>query len=305
MGNTTELTGRFAAIRARIRETLVEQALPSLSVAVARDGGILWEEGIGWADRERRVPATLHTMYALASITKPITATALMVLAERGLIDPARPANEYLGETKLRARVGDADGATVQRIANHTSGLPRHYQLFYEDEPYPRPQIEETIRRYGNLVTAPGERWRYSNLGYAVLGHIVSRVSSQGYADFVRREVFLPLGMLRSSVRVPRSCARTPQHSTDPMASPIPHTRRTPRAPRRRTRVSASSLASVCSTCEHAYRTRRPSSPTRPLRGCRSRRLTSAVRVGTASDGAPTTICTATGPSATRAIWAG
>ena len=203
MGNTTELRGRFAAVRARIRETLVEQALPSLAVAVARDGEVLWEEGFGWADRERRVPATPHTMYSLASITKPITATALMVLAERGVLDPARPANEYLGATKLRASVGDADGATVCRVANHTAGLPRHYQLFYEDEPYPRPPIEDTIRRYGNLVTAPGERWRYSNLGYAVLGHIVSLVSSQGYADFVRREVFLPLGMLRASVRVP------------------------------------------------------------------------------------------------------
>ena len=87
-------------------------------------------------------------------------------------------------------------------MANHTAGLPLHYQFFYEDEPYRRPAMDETIRRYGNLVTAPGERFQYSNLGYGLLDYVTERLSGKGYADFMRQEVFLPLGLTRASVGV-------------------------------------------------------------------------------------------------------
>jgi CubicO group peptidase (beta-lactamase class C family) len=214
----------FDPIRQMIRARLVEQGVPSLAVAVARDGKILWEEGFGWADRERRVPATEHTMYSLASISKPITATGLMVLAEQGKLDLDRPINEYLGSAGLTARVCDGavpdgatglsrdgasrrsapggDGATVRQVANHTSGLPLHYHFFPVDQEYAKPPMEETIRRYGNLVTAPGERYQYSNLGYGVLDHLIARLSGRSYAEFMRAEVFLPLGMARASVGI-------------------------------------------------------------------------------------------------------
>src|SRR5947207_3814652 len=99
MGSTQEASS-FGAIRDLIRARLVEQIIPSLAVAVARDGEIIWEEGFGWADRENRVPATEHTMYSLASISKPITATGLMVLKEQGKIELDQPINDYLGEAK-------------------------------------------------------------------------------------------------------------------------------------------------------------------------------------------------------------
>jgi hypothetical protein len=70
---------------------MVEHDVPSLAVAVAKDGEIIWEAGFGWADRERRIRATEHTMYSLASISKSITATGLMVLVERGLVDLDHP----------------------------------------------------------------------------------------------------------------------------------------------------------------------------------------------------------------------
>ncbi|WP_293848254.1 serine hydrolase domain-containing protein, partial [Steroidobacter sp.] len=99
---------RFEPIRSYIRETLKEESIPSVSVAVARNGKIIWEEGFGWSSLERQVPATEHTMYSLASISKPITATGLMTLVAAGKVDLDAPANDYLGASKLRARVGDA-----------------------------------------------------------------------------------------------------------------------------------------------------------------------------------------------------
>jgi len=193
---------RFGKIRAVIRDEKREHSIASVAVAVAQGSEILWEDAFGWADREARVPATPHTMYSLASISKPITTTGLMVLVERGLIDLDRPINDYLGDAKLTARVGDEADATVRRVANHSAGLPLHYQFFYEDEPFRRPSMDETIRRYGNLISAPGERSLYSNLGYGVLDYVIERVSGKPYADFMREEVFLPLGMTRSSIDI-------------------------------------------------------------------------------------------------------
>ncbi len=199
---TSHPDGTFDRLRELMRSQLIERALPSLAVAVARDGVILWEEGFGWADRANRIHATPHTLYSLASISKPITTTGLMILQERGLLDLDRPIDDYLGDAKLTARVGSAADATVRRVANHTAGLPLHYQFFYADQPHRPPPFAETIRRYANLITMPGERHQYSNLGYGLLDHVISRLSCQSYADFMRSAVFLPLGMTHTSVGI-------------------------------------------------------------------------------------------------------
>jgi CubicO group peptidase (beta-lactamase class C family) len=201
IGNHTA-DGQFDAVREFIRKQMNQHNVPSVAVAVARDGKIIWEEAFGWADRENRIAATPHTMYSLASISKPITATGLMILKERGRIDLDRPANDYLGEAKIKVRVGNPADATVRRVANHTAGLPLHYQFFYEDEPYRAPSRDETIRRYANCVTAPGEKYQYSNLGYGILDYVIERVSGKSYADFMRAEVFQPLGLTHMSVDI-------------------------------------------------------------------------------------------------------
>ena len=95
------VAAQFEEVRHRIEQILVADGLPSISVAVAKDGKIIWERGFGWADREKRIPATEHTMYSLASITKPITATGLMVLVEHSLVDMDQPVNRYLESTQL------------------------------------------------------------------------------------------------------------------------------------------------------------------------------------------------------------
>ncbi len=198
----TAQTDPFERVRQAIRAQMEQRNVPSVAVAVARDGRIIWEEGFGWADREGRIAATPHTSYSLASISKPVTATGLMILRQRGQLDLDRPINDYLGETKIRVRVGESKDLSVRRVANHSAGLPLHYQFFYADESMRTPSREETIRRYGQAITAPGERYQYSNLGYGVLDHLITRVSGRDFEEFMRNEVFLPLGMTRSLVAV-------------------------------------------------------------------------------------------------------
>jgi CubicO group peptidase (beta-lactamase class C family) len=212
----------FDSVREFIKRQLAERRLPSIAVAVARDGKIIWEEAFGWADTEKRIPATPHTMYSLDSISKPITATGLMILKERGRIELDRPINEYLGEAKVAVRVGNPAEATVRRVANHTAGLPLHYQFFYEDESFRAPSRDETIRRYGNCVTAPGERYQYSNLGYGILDHVITRVSGRSYADFMREEVFAPLGLTHTSVNIGPGLEKYQAFRYNTDGSPIP-----------------------------------------------------------------------------------
>ena len=214
----------FAPVRLYVEDALRDEGVPSLALAVSRHGRILWEEGFGWADREERIRATPHTPYSVASVTKPLTGAALMVLVERGAVDLDAPVNRYLGEPGLRAFAGGpetAAAATVRRVGNHTAGLPLHYHFFPEDGPEP-PPMEETLRRYGHLVTLPGERHRYSNLGYGVLDHLIARVSGRPYADFMRSEVFLPLGMRRSWIGRAHAPAPRPAARYGPEGARLP-----------------------------------------------------------------------------------
>lgn len=187
-------------IRVLIQREIARGTVPSLAVAVARRGEIVWEEAFGLADQERQIAATPHTPYSLASVSKPLTATGLMVLVERGIVELDRPINHYLGEVRLQARVGDPEGATVRQVADHTSGLPLHHHFFLPAEAGGRPPLERAILRHGNLLREPGDRFEYSNLGYGVLEYLIARVSGKSFARFMAEEVFLPLGLEHTRV---------------------------------------------------------------------------------------------------------
>jgi CubicO group peptidase (beta-lactamase class C family) len=191
----------FTKVRQFIQEQIVSTSVPSIAVAVARRGEIVWEEGFGWADRENRVPATEHTMYATASVTKLMTSTALMILQGRKRLDLDHPVNDYLGSARVSSPVWDPAAATVRRVATHTAGLAT-YNLWWSPDQGPRPSADEIIRRYGVLIWKPGEQFDYSNLGYGILGEVIERVSGRRYADFVRDEVFWPLGMNHTSAGI-------------------------------------------------------------------------------------------------------
>lgn len=191
----------FGPVRTYIQKTLAEKQLPSVSVAVAKDGRILWEESFGWADREKMIPASPETMYALASLTKPYTSTGVLELMEQHKVDLDEPINKYLGSARITAIGDNVSGATVRRVLCHTSGLPIHSNnLFGASDVVP--PMADTIRRYAVLVNPPGQYFDYSNLGYGVLGYMTSLVSQLDWKDYMRDRVFLPLGLLHTSVGI-------------------------------------------------------------------------------------------------------
>jgi CubicO group peptidase (beta-lactamase class C family) len=147
----------FAPVADTVRAVMRAHDLPSVALAVARHGEVVCEAAFGYADVANRIAATPRTMYSLASISKPFTATAIMQLVERRQLELDAPANRYLKLAQLRAFEGNADSATVRRLLTHTAGLPLHYQFFYAGGPR-LPTMPESIARHGIIVYPPGER---------------------------------------------------------------------------------------------------------------------------------------------------
>src|SRR6185295_18011018 len=121
----------FTAARSFIDEGIRSGRAPSVAVAVVKDDRVVWAEGFGLADVEARRAANSDSIYLMASVSKPITATGLMTLVDRGLMDLDKPANSYLPHSQIRAYRGSVDDITIRRLANHTSGLPTHWDFFY------------------------------------------------------------------------------------------------------------------------------------------------------------------------------
>jgi CubicO group peptidase (beta-lactamase class C family) len=215
------LPPQLDSVRALIRRA-VAGGLPSLAVAVAKDGRIIWEEGFGLADRERNIAAGPQTMYSLASISKPFTATAVMKLVEQGKLQLDRAVNDYLGGVRLTGLAGDASRVTVRQVMSHTAGLPLHWQFFYSNADYRRPAMDSTISRYGIVVYPPGTVYHYSNLGYGILDHLINRVSGQSYADYMREEIFRPLGLTHTSVDIGPGLEANVAQRYDASLRPIP-----------------------------------------------------------------------------------
>jgi CubicO group peptidase (beta-lactamase class C family) len=184
-----------APLRAYIREQMARAQIPAIVISVTQGRKIIWEEGFGLADRERSISATPQTPFYLASVTKAITGTAVLTLHDRGKIDLDRPVNEYLGEAKVHSPMWNPAEATIRRVATHTAGLTTYSRKCAVQNVECKVSLDIAIRRYGILFWPPGDHFDYSNLGYGILGEVVSRVSTKSYEQFLRDQVFRPLGM--------------------------------------------------------------------------------------------------------------
>jgi CubicO group peptidase (beta-lactamase class C family) len=184
----------FSAIRAQLRAHVGRNDVPGLAIAVSRGGEVLWDEGFGWADRERHVQATPTTPFYIASVTKSVTAAAVLHLAERGKLNLDDPVNKYLGAAKVHSPVWNSSGATIRRVMSQTSGLTT-FTRWCVNAADPNCDIDSEIERYGVLVWPPGEVFDYSNLSYGIMGEVVARVSAGSFESYLRRVIFQPLNM--------------------------------------------------------------------------------------------------------------
>lgn len=190
----------FRQLEEQINKEISNGTIPSISIAVAKDGKIIYEKSFGWADVESKVKATVFTSYQLASGSKPITATGLMVLNHKKIIDIDSSAEKYMLPLKFNTYEGKSSEVNVIDLLNHTSGLGTYFELSYTDENCNKNSFEMAFKNYGNLYHPSGLICEYSNLGYGLIDYIISKQSEKTFSQFMEQNVFIPLGMKNSFV---------------------------------------------------------------------------------------------------------
>jgi CubicO group peptidase (beta-lactamase class C family) len=184
---------QFHEIREVIAGRVNSGEAPSMAVAVVRGGRIVWEEAFGWADRERRVPATPETIYAIGSLSKSVTATGIMVLVDQGVIDLDDPVEKYLAPGTITIHQGDSADLTIRRVLQMRGGIPHGWATY--GDPFDPPTIVEHLRSSGIVVFPPGAMETYSNNAYGVLEAVIAGATGRDFGEFMRSEVFDPLRM--------------------------------------------------------------------------------------------------------------
>lgn len=191
---------RLAGIDRVVRNAIAAGGFPGAAVIVGRHGAIAWSRGYGTLGDRAGTPVDPdRTLWDLASITKVVsTATAAMVLVDRGKLDLDAPVARWIPEfaTGAKARV------TVRHLLQHRSGLPAGRAL-----PHGAPAAARRAVLRTALVAAPGERYTYSDLGPIVLGVVVEHVTGEPLDRFVRRTVHARLGMQATTYRPSRVLA--------------------------------------------------------------------------------------------------
>jgi len=187
------LGGENARLACRLNACLDGHAKRGFSgaVLVAKDGRILVNCGYGMANYEHDVPNTPKTKFRIASITKPITAVAIMQLQEQGTLRVDDLLSKYLPDYP------NADRITIHHLLTHTSGMPDHLAGFDYAVRARAVSTDELIGLSKDKVlrSEPGQTYAYSNAGYALLTRIIEIASGQSYEAFLQEHIFRPAGM--------------------------------------------------------------------------------------------------------------
>jgi len=174
-------------------------SVPGMGAAVVLDGEPVWSAGFGMADLEDSAPATSSTLFRLGSLSKPITATALLQLWEHGKLDLDAPVQKYCPAFPQKEWP-----ITSRELLGHLGGI-RHYNRdgkgdIPEDSARHFASMEESLQIFAAdpLVAKPGTKFNYSTYGYTLLGCVLEGAASQKYMDFVRENIFKPASMVQT-----------------------------------------------------------------------------------------------------------
>jgi len=174
-----------------VKEQMETDRMTGLWVAFMKDD-FVWAKGYGFADLENQVPTTEKSAYRLASVTKPMTATAIMQLVEKGKIDLDAEVQIYVPYFPRKPWP-----ITVRQLLGHLGGISHYKNYDLEGHIKEHKSTREAIGIFENfdLVAEPGTRYNYSSYGYNLLGAVIEGASGQSFGDYMRENIWAPLGM--------------------------------------------------------------------------------------------------------------
>ena len=172
-----------------IKREMQTQNIPSLVLAVVKDGKVIKAEGYGLANIKLKMPANADTIYKIASVSKQFIATGIMLLVQEGKIRVDDPVSRYLEGTPDTWK-----GITIRHLLTHTSGLVREPPGY---DPHKIRTDAEVIKSAYPvpLQFPPGDKYQYSNVGYFALAEIIRKSSGQPWSEYLQEKVFSPSGM--------------------------------------------------------------------------------------------------------------
>jgi N-acyl-D-amino-acid deacylase len=189
---------------AAMNQFMAERKIPGGSLAVVKDRRLVFARGYGWADRDKQEPVKPESLFRIASISKSITAVAIMKLVETGKLELDAPVTKWIDSKPVIRKGEQADPRiaqiTIRHCLHHTGGWDRDKSgdpMFRSTETaravgMPEPARQEAIIRYmlgKPLDFAPGQRYAYSNFGYCLLGRVIEKISGLSYEKFVQQQV--------------------------------------------------------------------------------------------------------------------
>lgn len=201
-----------------IEEVMGESHLPGLSACMVRDSDILWSKGYGWADIENKIPMTADIVQNIGSVSKTVTATALLQLWEKGRFELGDDVNDYLPFKVRNPRFPDIK-ITFRQLLTHRSSIkdgPAYGESYASGDPaislelwcreyftpggkYYDRQENFHIWKPGETGEIPSEPRAYTNVGFGLLGYLVERISHESFGEYTKKHIFIPLDMKETS----------------------------------------------------------------------------------------------------------
>jgi CubicO group peptidase (beta-lactamase class C family) len=196
-----EKVNNMAELEAYMNKVVEYGAPPSLSLAVAKDGAVVYSKAVGLADGPNKVAATPETVFHWMSLSKIVTSIAIVQLHERGSLNIQDEVSTHLPFFKVQYPSDGSETVTIRHLLNHSSGLPDlqgQFDMFHmegESTPAQSALVKKALADDSKLKFEPGSRGSYINTGSLVLSVIVETVSDQSFSDYVVEHIFRPLGM--------------------------------------------------------------------------------------------------------------
>ncbi|MEM1001643.1 MAG: serine hydrolase domain-containing protein [Bacteroidota bacterium] len=188
----TATSQNLTDLNSSIDSIISNHNMASLMVGVLKEDEVIFQKSYGYADIENKILADKNTSYLLASLSKPITAAAILNLHQDGLLNLDDPITKYVSLKKVNGSFKDP---TIRQVMNHTSGLGTYFDIYYKDENIAPVNFEEAWAQFGILFHEPGKVNEYSNLGYGLLDYIISKVTAKSFLEYLNTNIFEKMQM--------------------------------------------------------------------------------------------------------------
>ncbi|MES1161169.1 MAG: serine hydrolase domain-containing protein, partial [Bacteroidota bacterium] len=191
-----KVAAAFPAVEKIYRDYARKNHFPGLAFGIVVDGQLVYSGSVGYTDLSQHQPVNSRSLFRIASMTKSFTALAILKLRDEGRLSLEDPVYRYIPEIqKMPALTADAPAITIRHLLSHSAGFP-------EDNPWGDRQLADSdddliqlIEKGISFSNVPGINYEYSNLGFALLGKIITKVSGKPYQQYITENILTPLGM--------------------------------------------------------------------------------------------------------------